>query len=268
MKSYLNYFKLRFITNLQYRAAALAGISTQIFFGLVFIMVYLAFYDSNGSANYPMEWNNLVSYIWLNQAFYALVYPYEKDQELLEMIKNGNLAYELIRPQNFFSKFYIKMLAKKVVSTMLRCIPVIIVAFLLPEPIGLTLPITFSHFVLFIFSILTSCLLVSSLIITVHLITMFTLDSRGILSIYSVICEVFSGGTIPIPFFPDWLKSITYLLPFRYIADFPFRIYSGDISLNEGVYLLLQSLIWIIVIFIIGQIISKFALRKAVIQGG
>ena len=100
------------------------------------------------------------------------------------------------------------------------------------------------------------------------MITMFTIDSRGILSIYSVICEVFSGGTIPIPFFPNWLKTITYLLPFRYIADFPFRIYSGNIGLNEGMILLLQSLLWIIAIFILGQIITKKALKKAVIQGG
>ena len=115
MKSYLNYFKLRFITNLQYRAAALAGISTQIFFGLIFIMVYLAFYESNNVGDLPMNWDELVTYIWLTQAFLSLVFPYDMDYELLEMIKNGNIAYELIRQQNFYTKFYIKMLEKKIV---------------------------------------------------------------------------------------------------------------------------------------------------------
>lgn len=268
MKSYLSYFKLRFITNLQYRTAALAGIGTQVFFGLVFLMVYLAFYKSNGQSNYPMEWNHLVTYIWLGQAFYALIYPFERDQELLDMIKNGNLAYELIRPQNFFTKFFVKMVAHKIVNTLLRCIPVIIIAFLLPEPLKMSMPLSITHFIIFLISLITSCLLVSALIITVHLITMFTIDSRGIMSIYSVISEVFSGGTIPIPFFPKWLKVITYLLPFRYICDFPFRIYSGSIELNEGIKLLIMSFIWIIVIFILGQILSKVALKKAVIQGG
>jgi len=268
MRSYLSYFKLRLITNLQYRAAALAGIGTQIFFGLVFIMVYLAFYESNNVSSLPMEWNELVTYIWLNQAFYALVYPFERDKELLEMIKNGNLAYELIRPQNFFLKFYIKMIAKKVISTLLRCIPVIIFAFLLPSPLKLSLPLSITHFILFLISLITSCLLVCVLTITVHLITMFTIDSRGILSMYSVISEVFSGGTIPIPFFPNWLKVISYILPFRYICDLPFRVYSGSIGITEGMNLLLTSCIWIIVIFILGQLISRFALKKAVIQGG
>lgn len=268
MKSYLNYFKLRFITNLQYRAAAIAGILTQIFFGLVFIMVYLAFYKSNGASNYPMEWNELVTYMWLQQSFYALIYPFDRDQELLEMIKNGNLAYELIRPQNFFFKFYVKMLAKKIVNTMLRCIPVLTFAFLLPSPLKLSLPISVTHFILFLLSLITSCLLVSALIIVVHMITMFLIDSRGILSIYSVISEIFSGGNIPIPFFPNWLKTIAYILPFRYVCDVPFRLYSGNISTFEGINLLIQSLIWIIVILIIGQLITKFAFKKAVIQGG
>lgn len=268
MKAYLNYFKLRFIVNLQYRISAIAGIGTQIFFGLVFIMVYLAFYESNSLTNYPMEWNDLVTYIWLNQAFYALIYPFEKDNELLEMIKNGNISYELIRPQNFFVKFYIKMIAKKIVSTGLKCIPVIIIAFILPYPLRMSMPLSFMHFIMFILFLITSCLLVSLLTVTVHIITMFTIDSRGILSMYSVVCEVMSGGTIPIPFFPNWLKTIVYLLPFRYIADVPFRVYSGSIDLLNGFDLLIQSFIWIIVIFIIGQYITNKALRKAVIQGG
>ena len=73
MKSYISYFKLKFKTGLQYRAAALAGMSTQIFFGLVYVAIYVAFYES-GSSNLPMELNELISYVWLGQCFYALIY--------------------------------------------------------------------------------------------------------------------------------------------------------------------------------------------------
>ena len=65
MKSYLSYFRIRFITNLQYRMDAIAGITTQIFFGLIFIMVYLAFYESGGE-NLPMNYSELVTYLWLS----------------------------------------------------------------------------------------------------------------------------------------------------------------------------------------------------------
>ena len=127
MRSYLYYLKLECMTNLQYRMDALAGILTQIFFAIIFIMVYLAFYESNSNTT-PMSWQELVNYIYLQQAFYALIFPYTKDKELLKIIKNGNIAYELIRPQNFYIKCYIRIFSKKLIASLLRFSPIIIIA--------------------------------------------------------------------------------------------------------------------------------------------
>ena len=69
MRSYLSYFKLKFITGLQYRAAALAGMSTQLFFGFMYISIYIAFYES-GSSNLPMKLDELINYIWITQSFF------------------------------------------------------------------------------------------------------------------------------------------------------------------------------------------------------
>ena len=90
MKIYISNFKLRFVSSLQYRAAALAGIPTQIFFGLVYIMVYLAFYESNDSS-VPMNFAQLASYLWLNQIFFSLINMWYRDQEIFNLIKNGNI---------------------------------------------------------------------------------------------------------------------------------------------------------------------------------
>lgn len=268
MRSYLTYFKLRCITNLQYRAAALAGMGTQFFFGLIFIMVYLAFYDSNPNSELPMNVSNLVTYMWLQQAFYSLVYPYEREQEFISMITNGNIAYELVRPQSFYFKWFIKLYSKKVINVLLRFAPIIIIGFLLPAPYTLAFPASFSAFILFLASIFLSSILITGLLMVIHLICIFTLDIRGAFTIYAVIAEIFMGGTIPIPFFPNWLKEIAYKLPFRYVNDFPFRVYSLDIGINEGLNLLLGSFIWIIIVILIGLLISKLALKKAVVQGG
>ena len=132
---------MKLISALQYRAAALAGICTQLFFGLVFIMVYITFYESNDTS-YPMQVNHLVNYLWLNQAFFALVYIWAKDKDFLSMIKNGNVAYELCRPINFYSKWYITMYATRIANVTLRFLPVILIAFLLPRPYNMTLPPT------------------------------------------------------------------------------------------------------------------------------
>lgn len=268
MKAYINFFKLRIITNLQYRVAALAGISTQLFFGITYMMLYLAIYESNSSASVPMDLESLITYVWLGQAFFAVIYPFLKDQELLGMIQNGNLAYELIRPQSFYLKFYIKMISERLASAALRCLPIIIVGFLLPKPYGLSLPASFENFILFVLSLFLSCLLVSALSMLVHIITLYTIDSRGVISAYSVVADVFMGGVIPVPFLPKFMIRIGEFLPFRFIGDFPYRVYSGNISVIEGRTLLLGSILWIIITMVFGFLLSNAALKKAVIQGG
>ena len=57
----------RFRMLLQYRAAALAGLWTQIFFGLVLLMIYEAFYRST-MLRQPMTFAEIVTYVWLGQA--------------------------------------------------------------------------------------------------------------------------------------------------------------------------------------------------------
>lgn len=266
MKSYLSYFRLRFITNLQYRMEAVAGICTQMFFALIFIMIYLAFYESGGDT--PMKWQELVNYLWLQQAFFALVYPFDRENELLSMIKNGNLAYELVRPQDFYFKWYIKMLSKRLVAVLLRFIPLLILANILPYPFHLSIPYSVGNLVMFITSLLLGLFLVTSLNLLMHILTMFTLDEKGTLITYNVIAEILTGSVIPIPFFPKWLKHLAEHLPFRFTGDFPFRIYSNSIPLEEGYSLIIGSIIWIIITILIGYSISRVSLRKAVIQGG
>ncbi len=48
MKKYWAFFRLRFAMGLQYRAAAAAGIVTQFFWGGMNILVYRAFYETDG----------------------------------------------------------------------------------------------------------------------------------------------------------------------------------------------------------------------------
>lgn len=267
MRFYLSYFKLRFITQLQYRKAALAGIATQFFFGLVYIMVYLAFYESS-SNNGPMEVGQLVSYLWLNQAFFALIYMYYKDNEIFNMIKNGNIAYELLRPKKIYFMWFSKIIGQRLADVTLRFLPVLIVAFILPYPYGLSLPSSFLSLVMFLITLTIGTLLMTAIITLYHILTLSTLNEKGITNIFMTLADILSGGVIPIPFFPVFLQKIAYILPFRYICDLPFRIYSGNISVSDGLFQMLIQVIWFILLVLIGNFILKKILKKVVVQGG
>lgn len=267
MKQYISFFKLKFATGLQYKAAAIAGLATQIFFGFVFIMVYVAFYGS-GTNDVDMTLRELIQYMWLGQAFFSLVFVWHKDNEILNMIKNGNVAYELCRPQNLYVMWFVRILASKLSSVLLRCIPLLIIAFLLPAPYNLSLPINFAAFIFFILSLAVSSLLVTSLVAFLYLIIFYSIDSKGIMGVYCSIAEILAGQVIPIPLFPTFLRTVAVVLPFAYISDFSFRIYSGNITgvaIGQG---LIVQITWLIIMIILGLVLSNKILKRVSVQGG
>ena len=71
MNKYLAITRIRFSNSLQYRAAAVAGMVTQFAWGFMEIFAFSAFYKANPAA-FPMEFSQTVSYIWIQQAFWAL----------------------------------------------------------------------------------------------------------------------------------------------------------------------------------------------------
>lgn len=267
MKQYISFFKLKFATGLQYKAAAIAGLATQIFFGFVFIMVYVAFYGS-GTNDVDITLRELIQYMWLGQAFFSLIFVWHKDNEILNMIKNGNVAYELCRPQNLYVMWFVRILASKLSSVVLRCIPLLIIAFLLPAPYNLSLPINFTAFIFFVITLTLSSLLVTALVAFLYLLIFYSIDSKGIMGVYCSIAEILAGQVIPIPLFPAFLKSIAVVLPFAYISDFSFRIYSGNITggaIGQG---LIVQLTWLIILIFLGLLLSNKILKKVSVQGG
>ena len=267
MKSYITYFKLKFKIGLQYRTSAIAGMCTQVFFGFVYVSIYIAFYET-GSGNLPMKLSELVSYVWLGQSLFSLIYLWYKDKEIINIIKSGNIAYELCRPQDLYFMWASKILGERLSNVALRFLPVIIFALILPSPYNLDLSITLPRLLMFIVVIVLSIILMTFLVLLYHVICLITLDDKGVVNIFMVVADILSGMVIPIPFFPKYLQNISNILPFRYISDFPFRLYVGNISLMEGLNGIIIQIIWIIILVILVKLIVKKSLKKAVIQGG
>lgn len=267
MKQYLSFFKLKFAVGLQYRAAALAGISTQLFFGLVNIMVYMAFYSSGDTSGTTISISQLTTYLWLNQSFFILIYVWYKDNEILKMIRNGDIAYELCRPQNLYIMWFIRILASKVSAVLLRGIPLLIIASIMPKPYRIIYP-DISTILIFIIAMILSAFIVTSLIVIMYLLSVYMLDEKGIFTIFSTISDILSGQAIPLSLFPPLLSKICSYLPFAYISDFAFRIFCKHITGSAILNGFIIQIIWLVILISIGLILTKSILKKAVIQGG
>jgi ABC-2 type transport system permease protein len=258
---------MKFISGLQYRAAAWAGISTQFAWGFALIMLYKAFYASS-NVELPMPWEQLVNYLWLQQAFVALIMLWSQDGDLLSQIVDGQVAYELCRPYDLFGLWYFRLLAGRLSSVLLRLIPLLIIALIIPAPYRLTLPPNLSAFGLFLLSMAFSALLVVAISMFIYILTFITLSSVGARLAVGVFSDFLMGGLIPIPLMPTWLQRILNWFPFRYIADLPFRLYSGNISGADALRQVAVQLVWLALLLIVGKLCFKRIFRNIVIQGG
>ncbi|MDF2699780.1 MAG: transporter permease [Haloplasmataceae bacterium] len=267
MKAYYSLFKMTLIKGLQYRISALAGVSTQFFFGFMFIMVYQAFYLSN-PATQPISLRELILIVWLQQAFLVFIMLWFRDSEIINLITTGNIAYELCRPTDIYNFWFAKLIAQRLSRAILRCFPILLIAALLPFPYKFTLPDHLTTIILFFLTLILGLIIIVSISMLIYISMFYTMSPTGSLLMFSVLGEFFAGLTIPIPLMPDFLRNLTYMLPFRYAADLPFRIYAGNIKHDEAIISIGIQLFWILLLLTVGKLWLKKALNRIVIQGG
>lgn len=263
MKAYLAILKGRLSILFQYRAAAIAGLMTQVFWGIVKVMILTAFY-AQATESAPISLMQAMAFNWIGQALLQLL-PWNVDKEIEAQIKSGNVAYELVRPLDLYWQWFCRSMAMRLVPTLLRSIPLFILAGLF---FGLIKPASWAASAAFGISVIFSAFLASA-ITTLVIITLFwTISGEGILRLLPHIVMVFSGMLVPLPLFPDWMQPFLSIQPFRCIIDIPCRLYTGVIPSSEAFYYLAFQLIWGLVFIFAGRMLMKKAVTQFVVQGG
>lgn len=267
MKKYLAFFRIRFVNGLQYRAAAYAGIATQFAWGGMTILMFWAFYKENAQT-FPMSFEQLSTYLWLQQAFLALFMAWFFENDIFNNISNGNIAYELCRPINIYTMWFVRNMASRSSKAVLRSFPILVVVAFLPVPFGMTLPVSAQAGLLFIVSILLGFLVLVAFTMLIYISSFYTISPMGIRILSVSVVEFLSGAIIPLPFLPNKIRTIFELLPFASMQNTPFMIYVGNIEGHEAINSILLQVFWLITLLIVGMLLMHKALKKVVVQGG
>ena len=263
MKAYLSTFAMRWKMELQYRGAVIGGVICQIFFGLILVSLYRALYATKPQTM-PIE--AVAGYVWLQQAFFRMVLS--SDSELLDKIRTGGIAYDLCRPVNLYAFYYARILAQKLLGSLLRAAPMLVFACLLPRGWGLSRPVSLSALLLAVPALGLGLLCTCALENITMAITMRTLDHRGMMAMLNLLMMFLAGNILPLTLFPDsWQKIIT-LLPYAQLLDTPIRIYTGQYALEQAPQALLIQLVWITLLVALGEWLWARHQKRLIIQGG
>ena len=263
MKGFFAVFRLRFKMELQYRGAMIGGLLCQIVFGLILIALYRGMYASRPQTA-PLS--SVVTYVWLQQAFFRMLLS--SDADLSDKVRSGAIAYDMCRPINLYGFYYSRILAMKLTGSLMRAVPMLIFALLLPEGWHFSGPVSFPLLTLSCLSLLLGLLCVTALENISMGITMRTIDPRGVSAILSMLMMTFSGNVLPLTLFPDgWQKILSYL-PYSQLLDAPIRLYTGAFTISDAGRVFAVQAAWTALFLMTGNQIWNRNQRHMTIQGG
>ena len=264
LKPYLSAFRLRALLETQYRTAALGGIATQFFFGVVLCAFYTALFEANGQQDVTLP--ETISYVWLQQLFFRALLASEGD--LNEQIMSGSISYTLLRPVDQHTWWMFRTVATKTVGVIMRLLPGLLLMMLLPEPYRLRLPASPAAFIQFLFSASVGMVCVTQINLIVMGIVMHTMDNRGLSAMLNLIMMIFSGNIIPLTLFPASVQRLIQYQPFAQALDAPIRMYLHAQPLPVWLFNLAVQIAWTLCLWCISRLIWQRHLRSVVIQGG
>ena len=138
-------------------------------------MIFEAFYLSTTDSQ-PMELDDVITYVWLGQAFLVFI-PWNVDREIQALIRSGAVTYEVLRPMDLYVAWYSRVVALRTVPTLLRSVPLLVVAGLFP---GLQAPPTLASGLAFVAAMFGALLLSCAITNLMNISLLWTISGEGI----------------------------------------------------------------------------------------
>ena len=172
----------RYRTLLQYRAAAFAGFATQLFWGAIKLMIFAAFFAA-ATEPQPMNMTQVVAYVWLGQALLGML-PWNVDPDFRAQVRDGAVAYDLLRPLDLYAYWFGRTLAFRVAAPTLRGLPMVVFAMVLLPVVGLgewalVPPPSLAAFVGFVASVVLAAMLATAVTLLAHISLLWTISGTG-----------------------------------------------------------------------------------------
>lgn len=257
MRKYGQYFRISFQRTFMYRGQLFIFTLASLLAVVPLLAVWLG-YSGDQVAGFSR--NELIIYYVAGLFMQRLIYSSLVNYYVAEIVSDGSITgLFLTKPLNFFLSLLMLGLGWTVVSVFFGFSISTIVAFILTN--GIPLEFSTSTIILSALSAFLAMLLVYSTSLLLGLISFWTVHISSFVSLYWIALIFLSGVSIPLSFFPRFLKNILDINPFRFMFSFPIEIFLNKLSFYEMSQGFLLQLLWIVVAVITYHYVWKRATR-------
>ncbi|MGE3287015.1 MAG: ABC transporter permease [Pseudonocardia sp.] len=255
-----------------YRQATLAGLTTNVVFGLLRTAVLLAVLAERGTADArgPAEAGPAtvggydaaaaVTYVWLGQGLLTVVLLWG-DVELSRRIRSGDVVVDLGRPWDLQAARLAGDLGRAGFAVLTRLVPPAAFGALL---FGLRWPEHPGTYALFAVSVLAAVVVSFAIRFLLNLTAFWLLDARGVLAVWGVVGGLLAGLVMPLSWFPPWARTALWWTPFPALFQTPIDVFLEQVSWPAVIH----QVAWMVLLLAAGRVALERGARRLVVQGG
>jgi ABC-2 type transport system permease protein len=260
---YLHIAIKTFQRHLAYRAANLAGITTNTFFGAIYVYVYVALFQTRSQVG-GLDLRDTITYAVLTQSLLMVMSTFG-NHDLSNTVVSGEIVTDLSRPVDFYGYWAAIDFGRAVYFILFRGFPTFFIGMLLFRP---RLPQDPFAFFAFGTAILLGLAVSFAFRFIGSSLAFWTVDAVGIRHLTETIVIFFSGFAVPLNFFPAPLRWVAERLPFSSLAHLPVSAYLGTLNAAELLQALAWQLLWLLVLVALGRLLLAKMQRRLTVQGG
>jgi len=252
-----------FQKNLAYRAANLAGIATNTFFGAIYILIYQALYVGRNQVG-GLTLAETITYAIIAQSLLNTMSAFGNN-ELSDAVVKGTIATDLSRPVDFYLYWAAIDLGRATYYMIFRGVPVFVLGALF---FGVVTPSNPAQWLLFVLTICFGIVISFAFRFITNSLAFWTSDAKGALYLANTLILFFAGFIVPLRFFPPALRTVAEVLPFGGLAQLPVDVYLGKLAGAELGLALVRQLAWLVVLVVAGRWVLARMVRRVVLAGG
>jgi ABC-2 type transport system permease protein len=263
MRLFWELAKLSFQRQLTYRAATLAGLATNFFFGLLRAAVLTALYGARREVA-GLSLQGAITFTGLTQATIAFL-SIGSWYEVMNSVYSGDIATDLLKPMNYYTFWLAQDLGRAIASLLTRGLTIMVAYALF---LHITLPPSAGQWLALGVALGLSWLVSFSWRFLINLAAFWTPNALGVGRFSFSLTWFLSGFLLPLRLFPDWFVRLCYLTPFPHMVNTIVEIYLGLVTGPALLQALLGQLLWVLILVTAGQLVLRAGIRQLVIQGG
>ncbi len=260
-RPYLEFAKKTFLNKMVYRFDYVIGIFNTCLQIFIFWCIYKALYKTATEINgvtFSMVTTNFILSLGLSNAFYL------NDFFVQGKISDGSIANEFLKPVNFKGRMMAETVGTIAFQLLFNFLPALMIAVFV---VGIQPPVNLFGLFYFLISAFLGFLVLWCISFIVQMSAFWFVYFWSISTIKNVFVNVLSGAMLPLWFMPDPIMKIIKFTPFESIYFIPVKLYLGDVDSNEF-FIFARQIIWILILYLIGEILWRCGQKKLVVQGG